>query len=137
MRRIHMLLLCALLSAACAVPGPGTGPQPGNALAGSWGGAHAALTLSESGGSIEYDCAHGMLDAAVIPDTNGAFRVAGRHVREHGGPELAGEQLPSLPALYEGRVAGGRMQLLVRTGADTLGPFALQRGADAQLMKCL
>lgn len=137
MRRVSLLLLCALLLAACAVPGPGAAPRPGTALEGNWGGAHVALTLSATGGSIEYDCAHGMLDAAVVPDASGAFVVAGRHVREHGGPERVGEQLPSQPALYEGRVSGERMQLRVRVGADTLGPFTLQRGASAQLMKCL
>lgn len=137
MSRVSMPLLCALLLAACAVPGPGADPRPGTALDGSWGGAHVALTLSGSGGSIEYDCAHGTLDAPVVTDASGAFRVAGRHVREHGGPELAGEQLPSQPAVYEGRVSGGQMQLHVRTGADTLGPFTLQRGASAQLTRCL
>ncbi|HVR80935.1 MAG TPA: hypothetical protein VHF02_02425 [Luteimonas sp.] len=142
MRCVSPPLLCALLLAACAVPGPGADPRSGSALDGSelngsWGGAHVGLLLSPSGGSIEYDCAHGTLDAAVIPDAGGAFRVAGRHVREHGGPERAGEQPPSLPALYEGSVAGNRMQLRVHVGADTLGPFTLQRDAGAQVFKCL
>ncbi len=135
--RVPMPLLFAFLLAGCAVPVPGAAPRPGTALDGSWGGLHAALTLSPAGGSIEYDCAHGMLDAPVVADAGGAFRVPGRHVREHGGPMLQGEVLPSQPAVYEGRVSGSRMELRVRAGADTLGPFTLQRGAEAQLMKCL
>lgn len=137
MRRLSLPLLAALLATACAMSGPGAGLPPGTALDGSWGGVHAGLLLSPSGGSIEYDCAHGTLDAAVVPDAGGAFRVAGRHVREHGGPEQAGEQLPSQPASYQGNVDGDRMQLRVRVGADTLGPFILQRGAQAQVFRCL
>ncbi len=137
MRRRLVLLLCALLPAACAGPGPGATPAPGPALLGSWGGEHVALTLSPSGGGIEYDCADGTLDAAIMPDAAGNFRVPGRHVRGHGGPEQVGEQLPSEVALYEGSVAGDRMVLRVRLDADTLGPFTLRRGADARLLKCL
>ncbi len=137
MRRLPVLLLCTLLSTACAVPGPDTDPAPGAALAGRWGGAHVGLSLSPSGGGIEYDCANGVLDAPIMPDADGAFRIPGRHMRGHGGPEQVGEQLPSQPAWYEGSVAGDRMRLRVRAGTDTLGPFTLQRGADAQLLKCL
>lgn len=137
MHRPLALLLCASLWTACAVPGPGAEHVPGTALDGRWGGAHVELLLLPSGGSIEYDCADGALDTAVVLDADGNFRVPGRHVRGHGGPEQIGEQLPSQPALYEGSVAGDRMQLRVRVDADTLGPFTLQRGADAQLLKCL
>lgn len=136
MGRLALPLLCALLS-ACAAPDPARDRAPVPALAGRWGGAHAALLLSPSGGSIEYDCAHGTLDAPPAPDARGAFRVAGRHVPEHGGPERAGERLPSQPALYQGRVDGDRMRLQVQVGSDLLGPFLLRRDVDAQLLKCL
>lgn len=104
---------------------------------GAWGGVHAGLTLTASGGAIDYDCAHGGLEAPVRPDRAGRFDVAGVHVREHGGPVRVGEVPDSLPARYLGQVDGDRMVLRVLVGSDTLGPFALQRGAPPQLFRCL
>jgi hypothetical protein len=104
---------------------------------GSWGGAHAALLLTEVGGTIEYDCAHGGLSAPIHPDGAGRFDVAGVHVREHGGPMREGEVPDSVPARYVGKVSGDHMTLQVHVGDDTLGPFDLRRGAQGQLFKCL
>lgn len=129
-------LLAALLLAACAMP-DAAAPGRQGPLTGNWGGQHVALILAGDGGRIEYDCAHGTLDAAVEPDASGAFSVAGRHVRGHGGPVRSDEVPQSAPARYHGAVSSDRMTLQVRTGAATLGPFVLERGAQAQLFKCL
>ncbi|MDQ3516316.1 MAG: hypothetical protein M3403_06025 [Gemmatimonadota bacterium] len=59
------------------------------------------------------------------------------HVREHGGPVRVGDIPDSASARYVGRISGGRMTLRVFVGPDTLGPFELVRGADAQLVRCL
>jgi hypothetical protein len=135
MRKL-LLSMLPLLLAACVGTGvqPGTSPHP---VTGEWGGTHVALHLQSDGGTIDYDCAHGTIDAPVLADADGAFRVAGSHVREHGGPVRMGEVLPHEPAIYEGRVHGDRMTLQVRTAATTLGPFALQKDAQAQLFRCL
>lgn len=109
----------------------------GTAVTGAWGGEHVALTLSDSGGSVEYDCAHGGLTAALRPGGGGAFDVPGVHVREHGGPMREGEIPDSITARYVGTVKGEQMTLRVIAGGDTLGPFALQRNAEARLMRCL
>jgi hypothetical protein len=106
-------------------------------LAGAWGGPHAGLTLTSSGGAISYDCAHGGLGAPVRPDRTGRFDVPGVHVREHGGPTRLGEVPDSAPARYLGQVSGDRLVLRVLVGADTLGPFALQRDAPPRLFRCL
>ena len=127
-----VLLLSALLG--CTAPGPST--PDGAPLTGRWGGAHAALTLTDSGGSIEYDCAHGGIAEAVRP-TAGRFAAAGVYVREHGGPIREGERVDSLPAHHLGELRGDRLTLRVVVGADTLGPFDLQRGVDAHVFKCL
>jgi hypothetical protein len=95
------------------------------------------LTLTETGGTITYDCAHGGLNAPVVPDGAGSFDVVGVHVREHGGPIHVGEIPDSLPARYVGQVSRDRMTLRVLVGADTLGPFELQLGVAPQLFRCL
>jgi hypothetical protein len=98
---------------------------------------HVGLTLTETNGTISYDCAHGGLSSPVVADRAGYFDVGGVHVREHGGPIRDGEVPDSLPARYLGQVSGDRMKLRVVVGPDTLGPFELQLGATPQLFRCL
>lgn len=109
----------------------------GSPITGAWGGPRVGLTLTETNGTISYDCAHGGLSAPVVPDGGGHFEVGGVHVREHGGPVREGEVPDSLPARYVGRVSGDRMTLRVVVGPDTLGPFELRFGAAPQLVRCL
>ena len=106
-------------------------------VTGAWGGVHASLALASDGGTITYDCAHGALRAPVVLGNDGAFDVAGIHVREHGGPVRMGEIPDSLAARYVGQVHNDRMTLRVMVGADILGPFVLQLGATPQLFRCL
>lgn len=134
MRLVACLLAASVVSAnQCGL----AGPSGETTLTGEWGGAHAALVLKDAGGTIEYDCAHGTLDAPVRPDARGAFEVAGTHVREHGGPVRVDEKLEAVPARYVGQVSGAQLMLRVFAAADTLGPFTLTRGAAAQVFKCL
>ena len=134
--RLSMLLVLACSSCAMPIADPPAAPR-GVAVTGDWGGEHAALSLSASGGRVQYDCAHGTLDAPVVADANGVFSVPGQHVREHGGPVRVGEQPGSQPALYRGTVSGDRMQLHVTSGAAEIGTYLLQRGVDARLFRCL
>jgi hypothetical protein len=135
MRRKLPLVLGIAATLHCTAIGPS--PGEGTLVLGRWGGTHVALTLVDSGGTIEYDCAHGGVGAPVRLDRAGRFDVAGVHVREHGGPIRVGEVPDSVPARYAGQVRGDRMTLRVLVGADTLGPFELRRGAEPQLFKCL
>ncbi len=134
------LLPVALLVGASALGACTTSSvasNDGSPITGPWGGAHVALTLTETNGTISYDCAHGGLSAPVVPNGAGRFDVRGVHVREHGGPVRVGEVPDSLPARYVGEVKGSRMTLRVVVGLDTLGPFELQRGGVPQLFRCL
>jgi hypothetical protein len=133
----HKLPLVIGIAATLQCTAIGPSPREGALVLSRWGGAHVALTLTDSGGTIEYDCAHGGLGAPVRLDRAGRFNIAGVHVREHGGPIRVGEVPDSLPARYAGHVRGDRMTLRVLVGADTLGPFELRRGAEPQLFKCL
>jgi hypothetical protein len=128
------LIAVGMLAAACAA---GLGVEPGVPLTGPWGGRSVSLSLSESGGTVEYDCAHGVIAAPLSPDDDGAVRAPGVHIREHGGPVRDGEPLDSVPALYFGSVRAGTLTLRVVVGADTLGAFVAVRGAAPQLFKCL
>ncbi len=135
-RRLEKYFLVLTLGAAVTCTRFPGGTESG-AVTGRWGGPRADLTFTETGGTIEYDCAHGGIGSAVYADRAGRFDVNGAHVREHGGPALIGERPDSLPARYVGRVSGDHMTLRVFVAADTLGPFDLARDKAAQLVKCL
>lgn len=124
------------LAALCGCTIGGAVPSE-EVVSGDWGGVHVGLTLTPEHGAISYDCAHGSLDVPVRRDRAGRFVATGVHVREHGGPVRVGEVPDSVPARYLGQVSGDRMVLRVIVGPDTLGPFALERGAAPQLIRCL
>ena len=130
MSRLYLLALGPL--AACA-----TAPAAPVTVTGDWGGTHVGLHLTASGGTLDYDCAHGTI-GPVIPRPDGSFTAEGTHTREHGGPVREGEVLPSVSARYDGRIRGDRMTIrLVTSNAFALGPYELRRRAQPQLFRCL
>ena len=123
-------LLAALLAGCAGVP---TEPVP---LAGAWGGAHVGLKLDLSGGTLDYDCAHGTI-GPVLVSPGGVFTAQGTHTPEHGGPIREGETLPVYRTQYSGLVRGDRMNLQGRVeNGVLLGPFELRRGAEPQILPC-
>lgn len=122
---IPLLGACATVSAA---------PLP---LAGEWGGPHIGLKLTPSGGTLDYDCAHGTI-GPVIVGADGRFSAQGTHTAEHGGPVREGEVLPSVHASYQGVVSGNRMTMTARLADGVqLGPFELRKDAQPGLFRCL
>ncbi len=108
-------------------------------LAGSWGGEHISLTVLDSTANLEFDCAYGTIDEPISVDTEGNFEVTGIHVFEHGGPIRIDETLEKYPCLYNGRIEGEKMTLILilkdtETEIDT---FWLTRGAEPIIYKCL
>jgi hypothetical protein len=112
--------------------------NPDQGLLGAWGGEHVSLELTAQGGSVEFDCAHGAIERAIVPDKSGRFDVPGRYVEEHGGPVRAGASSGGFAVRYSGQIKDGRMKLTVtRTGSKTrLGTFTLARGQEPSLVKC-
>ena len=107
-------------------------------LKGSWGGDHISLEISDSGGALEYDCAHGAIKEKISPDANGRFSVKGTHTKESHGPVRAGSEPRDLAATYDGTVTGDSMELTVKideTG-ECVGTFTLTRGAAGKIYKC-
>jgi hypothetical protein len=140
MRKGPQAVLPSLIAAMLAACAPATtNGEPAAPVTGRWGGEHVALELTPTGGTIEYDCAHGGLTQPVRPGDRGEFEAAGVHIREHGGPIREGERPDSVAARYAGRVTGEIMTLRVYAGSrpDTLGPFQLRRGDEPRLLKCL
>lgn len=125
-------LVAAFALASCA-----SVPAPSIPVTGDWGGTHVRLTLGPSGGALEYDCAAGTI-GPVVPDAAGRFTAQGTHTPGTGGPEIAGQPRPVVPARYAGRVRGDRMTLSGRIDSGVaLGPFTLRRGAEPIIFRCL
>jgi hypothetical protein len=105
---------------------------------GTWGGEHIRLEVTEQGGLVEYDCAHGTIDEKIVHDVQGSFELRGTHVRERGGPVRKDEPEDSHPAVYKGQIKGDTMTLTVNE-SDTgqlVGTFTLAIGHQAHIMKC-
>jgi len=106
---------------------------------GIWGGRGIRMQISDSGASLEYDCAHGSIDELIATDSTNRFDVKGVLVRERGGPVREGEDSEGEPARYTGHIDGKTMTLtvtLTRTN-ETVGTFTLSRGKAPRLVKCL
>jgi hypothetical protein len=117
-----------------------TGPHaPTELPVGQWGGEHVSLTVSTTGASLEFDCAHGTVDETPLVESQGQFNLRGFYVREHGGPIREGELEDSHPALYFGRLQGSRVTLSIRLTADgmKIGPYEAHLGQQPRLFKCL
>lgn len=102
--------------------------------AGDWGGQHAMLKVQRTGATLELDCAHGTIDGALHLDRAGRFQAKGRYQWERGPliPEETGR-----PARYSGSLKGPALTLsIVTEDGQTEGPFHLERGRPAHLVKC-
>lgn len=120
------LLVCIALVGGCAAFRPF-----GTPVAGEWGGKHVQLKLTESGGTLAYDCAAGTIDGPLRRDPDGRFSGAGMYTPARGGPEIEGQAPPTYRVRYAGQVRGKRMRLHGRVANGVvLGPFWLRSGAE-------
>ena len=112
--------------------------EPEALPAGSWGGKHISLEVTATGGTLDYDCAHGTIDEKIVLDRNGRFRVSGTHVEEHGGPVRLSEKSGGYAVTYIGQVKGGKMKLSIlrKDNKKPVGTFTLERGKEAFIVKC-
>jgi hypothetical protein len=83
-----MRLSPLLLVVACAA-NPSAATRLDRVPNGEWGGEHVRLTVVETGGTIEFDCAHGNLDEPLVLDRSGDGQQMSLEVTLEGG-ETAG-----------------------------------------------
>lgn len=103
---------------------------------GVWGGPHIQMTVGPEGIAVEMDCAHGAVDGPVAVGSDGRFRASGTYAAEHGGPVREGEEA-GRPAVYEGRVEGTKLTLVIKVGGEEVGAFELVHGRSGRITKCL
>ena len=106
--------------------------------AGSWGGRHVHLIVTDKDATIEFDCAHGVLAGPLVLSRRGTFEARGTFVPERPGPRIEGQEQPSRPATYTGQVHDKEMQVTFRLDDthEENDTFTLVLGQDPRLMKC-
>jgi hypothetical protein len=103
---------------------------------GQWGGPHARLDVHEKGAILELDCARGTMEGPLRLARGGRFQAKGTYERE-GGALYAPEASPARPARFSGSLKGKVLSLSILTeDGQKVGPFDLEHGATAQLVKC-
>lgn len=127
-QRTTAVLLAGVLLAACrgdVVPN------------GAWGGAHVVLTVSDNGGRVEFDCAHGTLDHPLRVDDRGGFSVPGTFALEHAGPIRVDEVVAIHTARYQGRIDRQKVEFTVTVEGQTAqGPYTVTLAKASKLEKC-
>lgn len=105
--------------------------------AGTWGGKHVSLEVTEDGASLDFDCAHGEINKPIQIDSSGRFNVQGTYTREGPGPIRADKNY-SDSARYSGTVNGDTMTLSVApaNSANQNNTFTLTRGKAGRIWKC-
>ena len=129
MRGIRILVVFFLISCAGAV-------DMQRIPTGVWGGEHINIEVAEKSASIEYDCAHGLMEGPLVVDANGRFSLRGTHTPERGGPISADEQQQSHPANYVGSISGNKMTLTLKLKDAEDETFTLEKGKQGDIFKC-
>ena len=104
-----------------------------------WGGDHAALTVTDAGGHVEFDCASGEIAQPLALDESGRLDATGVFIPGHGGPIGVGEEPDRKPARYAGRLADRTLTLTVTLvdSNERIGSFTLTYAAVPRITRCL
>lgn len=102
---------------------------------GLWGGGETRLVVSAHGATLEQGCASGRTDGPLRPGADGSFAVRGSFARHASGPQREDDR-PG-PALFEGRIEGDRMQLIISPATGPRLAETLERGRSVKLVRCL
>jgi len=131
-RALLLLASCAALVASCTPTGADAAQVP----TGTWAGDHVVMDVTARGATLEFDCAHGTIDAPLTLNSASRFDVAGTFTSEAGGPTRS-DPSPR-PARYTGSLAGTMLTVtIVLTDTnDAAGSFTLNEGAQPRLVKC-
>ena len=112
---------------------------PDRVANGDWGGDHIGMVVSDTGATIEYDCATGRIVGSLRVSGDGSFSWSGVHSPGHGGPVRIDEPPNAHQATYTGTATTDRLVLTLSLPDNSQPPvtFVLIRGGSARVFKCL
>lgn len=111
---------------------------PSTPLTGTWRSHSAEVTLSGQGGSIQFGCASGTINAPVILNVQGEFSVDGSYTQGSGvaPPPEVPPPTPQ-PTVYSGKVSGETLTFSFQIkGGSTSGPITVVRDSPDQVIFC-
>jgi hypothetical protein len=135
--RVLAIILTLFAGPACATDGPNASSGADSVKAGSWGGAHIAMTVGGDRTDVEFDCAKASVSGAIAIDRDGAFSATGTLQTEGPGPTRP-DGPPPRPMRLSGTVKGDDMQVhvVLTDQNEDAGTFTLTFGAAPRLTKC-
>ena len=106
-------------------------------LAKGYSGPHLDLSLTKTGGSLQFECGWGSLSAPLRLDASGRFSVAGTFtqgtgIRPPGAPAPVAE-----PVQYKGQLTGSKIAIRFTPSGASTQRFTLTANAGSQLMRCM
>lgn len=106
---------------------------------GTWGGRHVGMEVTGEGATLDFDCAHAIIEQPIKLDANGSFNVPGRYFQERGGPVRSDADQSGQPAHFKGSLAGKTLTLTVMLdgSSGSVGPFTLEFGKFPRVFKCM
>ena len=110
---------------------------PQRKMSGLWGGQGISMEVTESGATLDFDCASGSITESIAPDSNGRFSAKGRFARARPGPTRE-DDVEGQPANYSGVVNGENLTLTITLAAngEKVGTFTLAHGKTGRIRKC-
>ena len=113
-------------------------PQMVAVKASIWGGEGVIFEVKDKSVTIQYGCADGQIEQALMKDGQGNFSVNGFHIRQGGGPVLINAQPVRQNVRYEGKITGDKMRLKVTLteSKEIIGEFILQSGNIPEIIRC-
>lgn len=107
-------------------------------LTGEWGGQGVSMEATDTGATLNFDCATGSITEAIVPDGAGRFSVKGLFARQHPGPTREEDNNEGQAANYSGVIEGENLTLtitLTRNG-EKAGTFNLGHGRIGRIRRC-
>lgn len=133
------VVIATFFVGACAERLSAPSNLEGSLITGRWGGDHVLLVLSDTGGTVEFDCARGTILEPVRPDSQGRFTSKGTYVAGEPGPARISDVAAEQPATYVGTIRGTELTLsvMLTANAQSVGAFMLTRDSPGLLRRCV
>jgi len=113
-------------------------PMSQRKISGLWGGQGISMEATDSGATLDFDCASGTITEPIVPDSAGKFSVKGRFARQRPGPTREDENNDGQPASYSGVVNGENLTLTITLAknSEKMGDFTLAHGKTGRIRRC-
>ena len=107
-------------------------------ISGQWGGQGISMEVTDSGATLDFDCASGTITEIIAPDSAGKFSAEGRFTRHRPGPTREDDDTEGQPANYTGVVAGENLTLTITLtkNSEKVGDFTLAHGKMGRIRRC-